>query len=82
MIDSRQFRMRTHHSPFTTFDHFLRLAASAESVSEHPLGQAIVEAAKAQGLALSEPQEFQAVAGGGFGPRWMDSACWWERAGC
>jgi Cu+-exporting ATPase len=45
---------------------FLRLAASAESVSEHPLGQAIVEAAKAQGLALSEPQAFQAVAGGGI----------------
>jgi Cu+-exporting ATPase len=44
----------------------LRLAASAESVSEHPLGQAIVEAAKAQGLALSGPQDFQAVAGGGI----------------
>ena len=41
------------------------MAASAESVSEHPLGQAIVEAAKAQGLALSEPQAFEAVAGGG-----------------
>jgi Cu+-exporting ATPase len=49
-----------HHSSF------LRLAASAESVSEHPLGQAIVEAAKAEGLALSEPQAFQAVAGGGI----------------
>ncbi len=45
---------------------FLRLAASAESVSEHPLGQAIVEAARAKGLALSEPQSFQAVAGGGI----------------
>jgi Cu+-exporting ATPase len=45
---------------------FLRLAASAESVSEHPLGQAIVEAAKAEGLALSQPQAFQAVAGGGI----------------
>ncbi len=44
---------------------FLRLAASAECVSEHPLGQAIVEAARAEGLALSEPQAFQAVAGGG-----------------
>ncbi len=45
---------------------FLRLAASAESVSEHPLGQAIVEAARAQGLTLSEPEDFQAVAGGGI----------------
>jgi Cu+-exporting ATPase len=44
----------------------LRLAASAESVSEHPLGQAIVDAARSQGLALSGPQEFQAVAGGGI----------------
>jgi Cu+-exporting ATPase len=49
-----------HHSSF------LRLAASAESVSEHPLGQAIVDAAKAQALALSEPRDFQAVAGGGI----------------
>ncbi|MEI2692687.1 MAG: heavy metal translocating P-type ATPase [Anaerolineae bacterium] len=53
-----------HRSPFTV--HLLRLAASAESVSEHPLGQAIVEAARAEGLALSEPQDFQAVAGGGI----------------
>jgi Cu+-exporting ATPase len=45
---------------------FLRLAASAESVSEHPLGQAIVDAARAEGLALSQPQDFQAVAGGGI----------------
>ena len=35
-------------------------------MSEHPLGQAIVEAARAEGLALSEPQDFQAVAGGGI----------------
>ncbi len=46
--------------------HLLQLAASAESVSEHPLGQAIVDAAKEQGLALSQPQAFQAVAGGGI----------------
>jgi Cu+-exporting ATPase len=60
-----------HRSPVTDYRspstvHLLRLAASAESVSEHPLGQAIVDAAKAQGLALSEPQDFQAVAGGGI----------------
>jgi P-type Cu+ transporter len=54
------------HSFINHHSSFLRLAASAESVSEHPLGQAIVEAAKAQGLALSEPQDFQAVAGGGI----------------
>ena len=55
---------KTHHSSLRN-SALLRWAASAESVSEHPLGQAIVEAAKAQGLALSEPQAFEAVAGGG-----------------
>src|SRR5512136_2572704 len=48
-------------------DELLRLAASAERGSEHPLGQAIVAAAKERGLALSEPQGFQAVSG--FGVR-------------
>jgi P-type Cu+ transporter len=43
----------------------LRLAASAERGSEHPLGQAIVGAAVDRGLALSEPQDFEAVAGHG-----------------
>jgi Cu+-exporting ATPase len=44
----------------------LRLAASAEKGSEHPLGEAIVEAAEAQGLALIEADDFQAVAGQGI----------------
>jgi Cu+-exporting ATPase len=44
----------------------LRLAASAERGSEHPLGQAIVTAAKAQELALSEPLDFAAIAGHGI----------------
>jgi Cu+-exporting ATPase len=43
----------------------LRLAASAERGSEHPLGRAVVEKAVAQGLVLWEPQEFQAVRGKG-----------------
>jgi Cu+-exporting ATPase len=45
----------------------LRLAASAERGSEHPLGRAIVAAAQEKGLALAEPEGFQAV--GGFGIR-------------
>ncbi|MDW8318216.1 MAG: heavy metal translocating P-type ATPase [Anaerolineae bacterium] len=57
-------RVTDHRSPLT--DYLLQLAASAESVSEHPLGQAIVEAARAQGLALAEPQAFQAIPGGGI----------------
>ncbi len=44
----------------------LRLAASAERGSEHPLGEAIVEAAEARGLSLEETQEFEAVAGQGI----------------
>ncbi len=44
----------------------LRLAASAERGSEHPLGEAIVQAAEAKGLVLSEPAAFQALPGQGI----------------
>jgi Cu+-exporting ATPase len=44
----------------------LRVAASAEKGSEHPLGEAIVRAAQAEGLGLSEPRDFEAVAGQGI----------------
>lgn len=44
----------------------LRLAASAERGSEHPLGEAIVQEAQANGLALSIPAAFQAIAGQGI----------------
>ena len=43
----------------------LALAASAERGSEHPLGQAIVQAAREAGLALAEPERFEAVTGKG-----------------
>jgi len=45
---------------------FLRLAASAERGSEHPLGQALVRAAQAASLPLSEPARFEALAGRGI----------------
>jgi Cu+-exporting ATPase len=44
----------------------LRYAASAERGSEHPLGEAIVTAAKARQLELSEPQAFEAIPGKGI----------------
>jgi P-type Cu+ transporter len=44
----------------------LRLAASLERASEHPLAGAIVQAAERQGLPLSEPTEFVSVAGKGI----------------
>lgn len=43
----------------------LRLAASAERYSEHPLAQAVREAARREGVDLQEPQHFTAVPGQG-----------------
>jgi Cu+-exporting ATPase len=54
------------NSQLTIDDYLLRLAASAERGSEHPLGAAIVRAAQAQGLTLSEPARFEAIAGHGI----------------
>jgi Cu+-exporting ATPase len=46
-------------------DDLIRLAASAELGSEHPLGEAIRDAAKARGLRLADPSGFVAEAGSG-----------------
>ena len=50
-------------------DELLALAASAQSGSEHPLGKAMVSAAKAQKLSLSAPTEFTAKVGEGITAR-------------
>ncbi|MBP7041887.1 MAG: copper-translocating P-type ATPase [Chloroflexi bacterium] len=55
--------LRTPHAEF------LRLAASAERGSEHPLGEAIVRAANEQGLSLSQPTDFEGIAGFGIRAR-------------
>ncbi|HEY7848542.1 MAG TPA: heavy metal translocating P-type ATPase, partial [Ktedonobacterales bacterium] len=48
----------------------LRLAASAEAASEHPLARAIVNGAQRRGLGLeSEAQAFRAIPGGGVEAR-------------
>jgi Cu+-exporting ATPase len=44
----------------------LRLAAIAESGSEHPLGQAVVNDAKGKGILVSSPDSFEAVSGHGL----------------
>jgi len=46
-------------------EQFLKWAASVETVSEHPLAEAVVEGAKARGLALAAPERFEAVPGHG-----------------
>ena len=51
----------------------LRLAAIAESGSEHPLSQAVIIKAKEKGLAiLSNPDSFEAVSGHGLRARYAD----------
>jgi P-type Cu+ transporter len=49
-----------------TEDELLRLAASAEAGSEHPLGEAIVAAASTRGIALAKIEAFSAIAGRGI----------------
>ncbi len=46
-------------------DELIRLAASAESGSEHPLAEAVVRGARAMGLAIASPGEFSSRPGHG-----------------
>jgi Cu+-exporting ATPase len=48
-----------------TADELLRLAASAERASEHPLAAAVVRVARERGLDPPAPRKFQSVAGHG-----------------
>ena len=52
-------------STATAEDEVLRLAASAERGSEHPLARAIVAGAEARGLDLANPEDFENVPGHG-----------------
>jgi Cu+-exporting ATPase len=49
-----------------TADDLLRLVASAERGSEHPLGEALVRGAKERGLTLSDAASFNALSGHGI----------------
>ena len=49
----------------TNEDDLLQIAASVEVHSEHPLGRAIVDAAKKKQIALREATDFQSMTGGG-----------------
>lgn len=46
-------------------DQVLHYVASLESLSEHPIGQALNSHAKDKGMSLSEPSGFEAIAGHG-----------------
>ncbi len=47
-------------------DELLKIAASCEQVSEHPLGQAIVNGAKEKGIELEKVENFQSITGQGI----------------
>ena len=51
--------------PSSSKEEILRLAASAEHNSEHPLGEAVVKAALEKELELSPPSDFNAIPGRG-----------------
>ncbi|MBI3960674.1 MAG: HAD-IC family P-type ATPase, partial [Chloroflexi bacterium] len=66
-LEIGDWRLGNLQSPISNLQsQILYLAASAERGSEHPLGEAIVRAAKERGLALAEPSSFQAIAGHGI----------------
>ena len=50
----------------------LRLAAMAEKPSEHPLGEAIVRGAEAQGLTIEDVKDFEAIPGHGVRAIYQD----------
>ncbi|MGT2911147.1 heavy metal translocating P-type ATPase [Streptococcus cameli] len=66
---------------------FLRLAASAEQGSEHPLAEAIVARAKEEGIGLLKQTGFQAVSGFGLSTQvgehtlYLGNAKWMEKNG-
>ena len=54
------------HKEGWTQEKVLQYAASAEKGSEHPIGEAIVNAARAGGVTLADPTDFAAVPGHGI----------------
>jgi Cu+-exporting ATPase len=52
-----------------TDNEVLRLAASLEVLSEHPLGRAVVSSAKERQLTLARAEDFQSITGGGVSAR-------------
>lgn len=67
--------------------HLLHLAGSLEKHSEHPLAEAVVQYAQAQGVTLTDAQDFEAIAGSGVqgqvGDRWVQLGTqrWFQELG-
>ena len=65
VLVSQESGVRSQRSA-VSIDELLRLAASAERGSEHPLGEAIVRSAEEKHLVLSTPDAFEGIAGFGI----------------
>jgi Cu+-exporting ATPase len=63
LTEGRPTFERTIATPHFTEEEVLRLAASLDQGSEHPLAAAIVAAANEQGLTLSKPEQFDSESG-------------------
>jgi len=63
LTEGRPAYERAVAAPGFTEQEVLRLAASLDQGSEHPLAAAIVAAARAQGLTLGAPQQFDSASG-------------------
>jgi Cu+-exporting ATPase len=64
-IITSHYEGESQHSFYTNHDEFLRMVASIERVSEHPLAEAIVNKAREKNLALVDPEDFYALPGKG-----------------
>src|SRR5271165_596774 len=62
--------------PGRSEEDLIRLAASVESASEHPLARAIVGAAEQRGISLSPVVDFRATPGGGAEGRVQNDTVW------
>ena len=65
LTEGKPSMVALHTAPGFAEADVLRLAASVERGSQHPLGAAIVKAAEKRGIALADTQNFEAPAGKG-----------------
>ncbi|MCU0972870.1 MAG: heavy metal translocating P-type ATPase, partial [Burkholderiales bacterium] len=65
LTEGRPVVTAVHLAGETAHDELLRIAASLERGSEHPLGKAIIETARSTGVALAAVSDFQSAPGQG-----------------